>query len=89
MVIVRIIGGLGNQMFQYAFYQNLTKKYKNVKCDIIGFDNYKIHTGFELENIFDVTISKASLLEVNDITNIYSKNIFTKVKRKLTGKSYT
>ena len=51
MVIVRIIGGLGNQMFQYALYKNLTKKCKNVKCDITGFDNYKLHTGFELENI--------------------------------------
>jgi hypothetical protein len=87
MVIVRIIGGLGNQMFQYALYKNLTKKCKNVKCDIIGFDNYKLHTGFELENIFDVTINKATLKEVNDITNIYSKNIFTKVKRKLIGNS--
>mgnify|MGYP006921206663 CR=1 FL=1 len=36
MKIVKIIGGLGNQMFQYALYLSLKKKYpkEKIKIDI-------------------------------------------------------
>lgn len=33
MIIVRVTGGLGNQMFQYAMYKSLEKKGKLVKLD--------------------------------------------------------
>ena len=34
MVIVKFIGGLGNQMFQYAFYRFLESKNAEVQADI-------------------------------------------------------
>jgi hypothetical protein len=44
MIIVRLIGGLGNQMFQYAVGRNLALK-NNVplKVDISDFETYKLH----------------------------------------------
>ena len=42
MVIVRIVGGLGNQMFQYAYAKALQKKGYNVKIDISKFKKYKV-----------------------------------------------
>jgi len=43
MIIVKLIGGLGNQLFQYALGCYLTEKYHTeLKLDISGFDNYKL-----------------------------------------------
>lgn len=40
MIIVKLQGGLGNQMFQYAIGQTLAHKNKaSVKMDISGYDN--------------------------------------------------
>lgn len=44
MVVVKLIGGLGNQLFQYALAKNLAKKLKtNVVLDVIPFNEYKLH----------------------------------------------
>jgi hypothetical protein len=85
MIIVRIIGGLGNQMFQYAFYKMLKEKFPKVKADIHGYETYKLHTGFSLEEYFDVNIDFATIEEVNSVTNIYKKSIIFKIIRKLFG----
>ena len=89
MIIVRIIGGLGNQMFQYAFYKRLKEKYGDVKCDINGYENYKLHTGFELENIFDVKIEKATLREIEKCTTFYNRNLLSRITRKIFGNKKT
>lgn len=49
MVIVRILGGLGNQMFQYAYAKALEMKGFDVKLDITGFKKYKLHGGYQLD----------------------------------------
>jgi len=38
MVIVKILGGLGNQLFQYALYRNLQEMEKEVYLDISVLD---------------------------------------------------
>lgn len=51
-------GGLGNQMFQYAFYLQLKKRYP---LDIFFFDieqSQECHNGFELDKIFHVDTLK-------------------------------
>lgn len=45
MVITRLIGGLGNQMFQYAVGRRLAHLLgTELKLDITEFDNYKLRT---------------------------------------------
>jgi hypothetical protein len=55
MKIVRVIGGLGNQMFQYAFYLALRQKDRSVKLDITGFGRYTLRQ-LEISRAFGIPI---------------------------------
>ena len=39
MVIVKMSGGLGNQMFQYALYRKIQQTGKDVKLDLSSFQD--------------------------------------------------
>ncbi|MFQ5444274.1 MAG: hypothetical protein ACE5EK_06610, partial [Nitrospinales bacterium] len=44
MVVVRLIGGLGNQLFQYALGRHLScLADTSLKLDVTGFETYKLH----------------------------------------------
>ena len=53
MIIVCFGNGLGNQMFQYAFYLELKHRYPeaDIKMDINAI-KCNAHNGFELARIF-------------------------------------
>lgn len=82
MKIVQVIGGLGNQMFQYAFYSALKKHYENVEIDTSLFSRYKLHNGFELANIFGVQFKEASLLKRLQLS-FHGGDVFSSILRKL------
>ena len=85
MIIVRVTGGLGNQMFQYAMYKSLEKKGKLVKLDSKSFyETKKEHNGYELERIFNIKPNKPTK---EDLEKFDENNISTlfKIKRKLFG----
>lgn len=65
MKIVNILGGLGNQMFQYAFAVTLQQKFpdERVLIDPSGFKGYPLHNGYELKRIFNATIPEATVKE--------------------------
>lgn len=61
-LISQIIGGLGNQMFQYATGFACAKdKNWQYYLDTTSFLHYKTHHGFELTNVFECTTPLASL----------------------------
>lgn len=66
MKIVNILGGLGNQMFQYAFAIALQNEYPDavVKLNKSCFHGYKLHNGYELDKIFTIHLPSAGLIDL-------------------------
>lgn len=66
MNVVFLQGGLGNQMFQYAFYLSKKKKCFNLKYDCSLLLIGKQHNGFELDKLFGIKYqsSKYSILKL-------------------------
>lgn len=61
MIVSHIIGGLGNQMFQYAAALALaTAKGVPLNLDISAFEDYRLHNGFELSRVFSGTFEFAN-----------------------------
>ncbi len=83
MIIVRIFGGLGNQMFQYAFGYYLERNGNDVYYDISDFSIHNHHHGYELESVFNLCVKKAPNQEVHKICG-NKKSFFLRAFRKIT-----
>lgn len=80
MMIVEVIGGLGNQMFQYAAGRALaTRLHESLSLDISGFDGYKLHNGFELMRIFSGQFDVASNGEIREVLGFRGIDLFKKI----------
>jgi hypothetical protein len=67
-VITHLIGGLGNQMFQYAAGYALSRRLNaHLKFDISDFSNYRLHNGLELVKVFNCPLECASQQEIEAI----------------------
>ncbi len=97
MKIVNIIGGLGNQMFQYAFAIALKAYYPNEDIYIdtshfhtIFFKRYRghnLHYGYELEKIIDnIAIPTANWTKLIKVTNYMPNYILSRFIRKFLPK---
>lgn len=82
MLIVKIIGGLGNQMFQYAYARMLKYKGYDVAIDISGFESYKVHHGYRLD-YYAIDLKVATKADYNKIGIQKLTPFFEKIKRKL------
>jgi len=73
MRIVNILGGLGNQMFQFALFQALKQRFpeESVLVDLHCFNGYNKHRGFELDRVFPVTFETASWREIAQLAYPY------------------
>jgi hypothetical protein len=61
MVVVRLIGGLGNQMFQYAAGRALSLlENAKLSLDIAPYEKYQLHNGYELDRVFSIQAKKVS-----------------------------
>jgi len=70
MIIVRLTGGLGNQMFQYAFGKSLAEQLKQqIKLDILGYKNDLLRT-YDLPH-FSIKADIASKHELKWLRNEY------------------
>ena len=52
MRLIKVTGGLGNQMFIYAFYLRMKKYYPKVRIDLSDMMHYKVHYGYEMHRVF-------------------------------------
>lgn len=78
MIIVKIVGGLGNQMFQYAYAKKLQSIGFNVKIDLSAFVNYKLHGGYQLDK-YNIDLLSSNSVENN---RFYKNNLFSKILKK-------
>lgn len=82
MIIVKILGGLGNQMFQYAFYRELLFRSKDAKLDNSQFDGYDLHFGYELQKVFkNTSIRIASMSDVKKYSDYSNYPLIFKFRR--------
>lgn len=83
MVIVKIIGGLGNQLFQYAFGKYLSSLLNtDVKYDVYNDNSNKNFTIRELDvKKFNVDLSISSSEEVDKYI-FFKKGVFRRIERK-------
>lgn len=54
MRLIKMTGGLGNQMFIYALYLQMKKRFSSVQIDLSDMVHYKVHHGYEMNRIFNL-----------------------------------
>lgn len=81
MKIVKILGGLGNQMFQYALVCSLKAHQpdEEVALDLHCFKGYHLHNGYELERIFHPSFRDASLKNIIKVAYPYCNYNFWRI----------
>ena len=71
MIIIKIKGGLGNQLFQYAAGRAVALHHKSIlKFDLTIFETYKLHNGYRLDQF----AIQADIATENDIINLKGGN---------------
>ncbi|KZZ83901.1 alpha-1,2-fucosyltransferase [Bacillus sp. SJS] len=80
MKIVRFIGGLGNQMFQFAFCQSLLR-FDDVKMDLTLYKKEKFHFGYEIQKIFHQNLDVATPSQIKNL-GFYENNKLAKLKKR-------
>ena len=54
MQLIKMTGGLGNQMFIYAFYLQMKKRFSDVHIDLSDMVHYHVHHGYEMNRVFNL-----------------------------------
>jgi hypothetical protein len=85
MIIIKLTGGLGNQMFQYALYQSLHKKDTRVFIDDTSFERRHPHEHISLKEIFPgLSFQKAADPEISRLADL-KRDYFNKIRRNVIG----
>lgn len=83
MVISHILGGIGNQMFQYAAGRALAlANDQQHLLDLSGFSNYRLHHGFELSRVFNVNVERVEPTTVNEMLGWRANRLIKRVLRR-------
>ena len=73
MIIIKYRGGLGNQMFQYAFQLAIKKQYPETEvfADISHYQMLNEHNGFELKKLFNLSVDSVEGVKLKKISPYY------------------
>jgi hypothetical protein len=83
MIISEILGGLGNQLFEYAAARRMTIEFnQELKLDLTFFDRYHIPDVFRLDK-FNVTYEVATDEEIKKLKRFQKSTLPYKVLRKV------
>lgn len=52
MRLIKMTGGLGNQMFIYAFYLRMKQCFADTRIDLSDMMHYHVHHGYEMNRVF-------------------------------------
>jgi hypothetical protein len=99
MIIVQTKGGLGNQMFQYAFGRALSLKLgQQILIDTSDFDLQPTHQGFELSRVYNINLPICKNSDIRSILGwrhprfirniLYKKNFSWLKGEKLVNEPY-
>lgn len=79
-IYTSLIGGLGNQMFQYAAGRALSlRKNTELYLDISNFDSYGMHQCFELNRVFSYQAKIASTTEIEELLGWQSNALIRRI----------
>lgn len=98
--LVKVMGGLGNQMFQYAFFYAIQEMNKNsiLYVDLQFYKNTQSHNGYELNTLFEIPTkynipdelrNKLKQIPSTDIKNIVDDNPYTYQTYEETDRQFT
>jgi len=80
VIVSHVIGGLGNQMFQYAAARALSLSCGlELKLDTSGFERYEVHSGFELNRVFSLDTELIGSAELQAVFGWRSLSIFRRL----------
>jgi len=84
MVISHILGGIGNQMFQYAAGRALSLSTDQIhSLDLNDFTDYQLHNGFELERVFNIDkVVKSTSSNIQELLGWRANSFAKKVLRR-------
>ena len=82
--VVKVIGGLGNQMFQVCFYEWLRRSFPQYQSfiDLQSFENYSLHNGYLMNAIFGYEANLADQKVLRKMGE-YQKGFVYRVKRRM------
>lgn len=61
MRLIKMTGGLGNQMFIYALYIAMRKRYADTRIDLSDMVHYHVHHGYEMRRVFGLPETELTL----------------------------
>jgi Glycosyl transferase family 11 len=84
MIICQILGGLGNQMFQYATGRALSLALGSpLLLDLRSFRRYSLHNGFEINRVFSAPVQVATDSDVSSLLSWREGQLIRKLLKRV------
>ncbi len=82
-IVCAVLGGIGNQMFQFAAAKALALKHSaKLFLDLRGFDNYTLHNGYELERVFGIDAMGVTSEQLRADLGVFTTPVALKILRR-------